>query len=293
MKRILVILSLVLLFLPSNLIYSESIQSLSKSVVFIREQKPYVEYKGNKKYEVWLKRPGEEKFEQKLISNSGTGFLVEYQGKILLVTAAHVIKGMSKNAEILWNTASGKVKHFTFKQLQKGIEGSKWFIHPRADIAVHPFGVTEKADHVVVSQKLYWDNPSGDLLGTKVYIFGFPLNLGVKEVLSPISKKAELASSLTTIDAPNISPDVKFLLLDEDLATGYSGAPVFTSPEPRMKKDAIVVGGEKLIGVQSMTISDRTGGKLSLIVPISYLKEILHSDEFKAFQDQYERMKQR
>lgn len=291
MKRILFILSIASLLLPCNDLYSEPIENIAKSVVFIREQEPQTMLKGNRIFEVWLKEPGKDKFEQKLITKSGTGVLIGYQGKIFLLTAAHVIKGMSNNAEILWNTISGKTKQFTFKDLQKGIKGSKWFTHPKADIAVHPFGVTEEADHVVIGPKL-WDHSVQYLHGIKVYVFGFPLNLGVQEVLSPISKKAELASSLTTIDSPNIDPNLKFLILDDPLAQGYSGAPVFTSPEPRMEGGRVVFGGgEHLLGVTSMVLQDITGGKLSLIVPIFYLKEIFKSDEFKNYLEEYDRSK--
>ena len=134
---------------------------------------------------------------------------------------------------------------------------------------------------------MYWDENKILSIGEKVYIFGFPLHLGVQDVLSPLSKKAEVSSWLTTIDNPAINPNLKVILIDEDLAQGYSGAPVFRSPEARLNNNGsmIVVGGEKLIGIQSMTISDKTGGKISLVVPIFYLNEIFRLNEFKEFEE--------
>ena len=79
-------------------------------------------------------------------------------------------------------------------------------------------------------------------------------------------------------------PDLKYIVLDEDLAAGYSGAPVFISPELQMRDGAFTGVQSSLIGIVSMTLSDRTGGKLSLVVPISYLREIFSSNEFKSYE---------
>jgi hypothetical protein len=48
--------------------------------------------------------------------------------------------------------------------------------------------------------------------------------------------------------------------------------------------EAIVAGGERLIGMQSMVLLDNTGGKISLVVPISYLREVFASREFVTYE---------
>lgn len=265
--------------------YAITIDELGKTTVYLCEQMKCYEMKGGKKYEIWLKDIENQQLQPKLATKSSTGFLISHHKRTYLVTAAHVARNMSNKAEIIWNTASGKSRHFTFEELQKGLPYSKWFFHPSADIAVHPFGFTEKSEHILVPDEMFATEGEVIPLGTKVYVLGFPLNLGIRDILSPISKKAEIASWITTIDNPKLQPNLKFILLDEDLAAGYSGAPVFISPEPQMRNNTFVVGIQsKLIGIQSMTISDQTGGKISLVVPISYLNEVFTSNDFKEYE---------
>ncbi|MEJ1958854.1 MAG: hypothetical protein WDM70_04905 [Nitrosomonadales bacterium] len=120
---------------------------------------------------------------------------------------------------------------------------------------------------------------------TSAYILGFPKYQGVQEKLSPLAKKAQIASTLTSVNDPNVSPELKYIFLDEALAQGYSGAPVFYFEEVASGisvagKPIMVDGGLRLLGIQSSNLRDETGGKLSLVVPIQYLWDILESEEF-------------
>lgn len=267
--------------------YAATIDELGKTTVCLRGYLKSYEMKGDRKYEVWLKDIENQESQPKLIPNNGTGFLVSHHKRSYLVTAAHIAEGISNKAKILWNTASGKGKHFSYEELQKGIPSSKWFFHSSADIAVHPFVFTEKSEHILVPDEMFMTENEVIPLGTKVYVLGFPLNLGVTDILSPISKKAEIASWKTTIDYPELQPNLKFILLDEGLAGGYSGAPVFTSPEPQMRNNTIMLGGiqPKLIGIQCRTTTNKIGSQLSLVVPISYLNEIFTSNDFKEYEN--------
>ena len=286
MKLITIFLfSIVTFIMPSKFILASTIDDLGKSTVFLREQSQYYELKGNKKFEIWLRDPINKEYQPKLNANGGTGFLTLHNGKIYLVTAAHVASKLSKNAEVLWNTASGEMKKFTFELINRKLPEAQWFFHPSADIAVHSFGFSEKSDHMLIPEKIYWNTEKEISLGREVYILGYPMFLGVDNFLSPIAKGAKVASWFTSIDRPNIDKELVFILLDEDLASGYSGAPVFTSPNPRFQGNALVSGDAKLLGLQSMTMSDKTGGKISLVVPIKYLQEIFEMDSFKEFEN--------
>ena len=279
------LLGLCLVFI-NTVSYAVTINELGRTTVYIREQLNYYEANGGRKYEVWFKDIDTGELKPKLLTKHGTGFLVVHNNHIYIVTAAHVAKDMSDKAEIIWNTATGEMRNSTIKDLDKELPYSKWFFHPIADIAVRPFGFTEKTEHILVPEELFIKTNEVISLGTKVYILGFPLNLGLRDTLSPISKKAEIASWTTTIDSSNVRPEAKFILLDEDLAAGYSGAPVFVSPEPQMEGNRIVLTNisPKLIGIQIGTISDQTGGKISLVVPITCLEEIFSSPEFKEYE---------
>lgn len=270
----------------SNILYAITLDDLSKSVVYLKESKPSYEIFEGKKYEIWRKNIENQELLQKVQSVSGTGFLTSHNGKIYLVTVAHIAKNISNKAEIYWNTESGKMNHFTFEFIQQQIPQSKWFFHPTADVAIHPFGFTEKSKHSLIAKDLFFNKDEPIPIGTDIYILGFPLHLGVTSVLSPLSKKAETASSLTSISNSELSPNLLFILLDQDLAQGYSGAPVFISPELGFVGQSIVSRKPKLIGIQSSTMSDQTGGKISLVVPAFYLTEIFESDLFKKFEEQ-------
>jgi len=289
MKRMIIflIITIACLFDPQNLL-AITIDDLGKSTVFLRQQRQHFELKGKKEYEVWYRDPTNKQYKPKLDTIGGTGFLTSYNGKIYIVTAKHIASKLTKNAEVLWNTALGEMRKFTFELLHRKLPDSRWFYHPLADIAVHPFGFSEKADHILISEKVYWNSEKEISLGREVCILGYPLLLGIDKLLSPLAKKAEVASWLTSIDRPGLNKELVFILLDEDLASGYSGSPVFTSPGARFQGSALVAGGAKLIGIQSMTMSDQTGGKISLVVPITYLQQIYETKPFKDYEKKIE-----
>lgn len=88
---------------------------------------------------------------------------------------------------------------------------------------------------------------------------------------------------------PNLNPKLKFYLIDQAIAQGYSGAPVYYAegiPSGIYSKGRALLAGETtlIIGLVSGSLSDRTGGKISLVVPISYLWDILESEEFKRYE---------
>jgi S1-C subfamily serine protease len=292
MRRIyfFLITSIIFLYLSTAIesSFAITIDLLGTTTVCLRKQKQRTIRKSGKEYEVWLKDIGSSTLQPDLETRYGTGFLVSHNNKIYLVTAAHVARDMSSEAEVLWNTAAGVLLQ-TFAEVQQGLPHAKWFFHPAADVAIHPFGFTGKLKpkHSFVGENIFIIEGERLPLGTKIYVLGFPLSLGVGDILSPLSKKAEIASWITTIDDPDINPNLKFILLDEDLAKGYSGAPVFISPEPLVTNSSGRLGSHsrlRLIGILSANISDNTGGKISLVVPVSYLSEIFESNDFRKYE---------
>jgi hypothetical protein len=136
----------------------------------------------------------------------------------------------------------------------------------------------------LISEDLFCDKDNPISIGTEIYILGFPLQLGITDTLSPLSKKAETASSFTSISNTYLSSDLLLILLDQGLSQGYSGAPVFISPNISLRGNTISTQKAKLIGIQSSTISDKTGGKISLVIPSFYIKEIFKSEEFENYE---------
>ena len=114
---------------------------------------------------------------------------------------------------MLWNTALEEMKKFTFEFIHRELPESRWFYHPIADIVIHPFGFSEKADHILISEKTFWDSGKEISLGREVCILGYPLLLASDKLLSPLVKKAEIASWLTSIDKPGLDKELVFILL--------------------------------------------------------------------------------
>jgi hypothetical protein len=282
----------ILLSVSVNL-YGISPDELALTVIFLRHQSQEFEDKGIKKLEVWYRDPATNKYEPKFSTKSGTGFLVKHNGRDYLVTAKHVADFLDPNSEVIINLASGKISTVKFGRLMQSpsIRGSKWFRHQVADMAVHPIGYTDKPKHISFpSLNIPGEDPEIPLLST-VWVMGFPLGLGTSEPLSPIAKKAQIASKIIYLDSPDIDPNLKFIMLDEALAQGYSGAPVIWIEDVLSSAKVgqqHLKAGERihLIGIASMTFPDKTGGKISAIVPISYLMEIFHSSDFNAYEKQ-------
>lgn len=296
MKRILSsCLILILCVAISSKAFGQYIDDLSKTVVFLQKELQATEMKSGEKVEVWYKNPSTNKYEPKMLKQSGTGFIINHNGRDYIVTAKHVAQFLDDNSEILLNVTKDSSINIPFGLIRKSslIKNARWFVHPKADLALHPIMYPSgKIEQLHINTSDIIKNEKKISLLTDVIILGFPLGLGVHKSINPIAKKSQIASDVTTIDLPEVDPNLKFYLLDQALAQGYSGSPIFISEEI---PSGVSVGnrplpaGEKitLIGILSGGLSDATGGKISVVVPISYLWEILNSDEFIKYEKQY------
>ncbi len=183
------------------------VEQLARAVVFLRNQTQAYEMKGGEQFEVWHKKVGgKEEYEPKLNIRSGTGFIIRYQGLDYLVTAKHVAEFLSNKGEVIMNIPAGKTisVNFDYMERSRKFPAGKWFFHSSADIAVHPLLSPQKVDH---DHWLSDDIPKNDesipLLST-VYVVGFPFGLGVHDRLNPIAKKAQVGSTITSLEALNV-----------------------------------------------------------------------------------------
>jgi hypothetical protein len=271
--------------------HAVSIEELSKTVVFLRQQMQETQMKGGKIYEVWYRDPDTKEFTPKLSAMSGTGLIFRYNNRDYLLTAKHVATALPLSAEIILNHTDGKSRSLTFDWLSKQdiIKGARWFNHPKVDMSVHPMAYPWPTDILSIPEGLFPKKDTDMPLLTPAYIVGFPMGQGSLEKLIPIAKGTQIASRATSIDIPTISPDIHYILLDQALAQGYSGAPVFYIEDIMSGVkigDQPMKGGERLhfIGIQSSVLPDQTGGKISLVVPISYVWDILESEDFRTYE---------
>ncbi|MCH7770960.1 MAG: hypothetical protein IIA49_08075, partial [Bacteroidetes bacterium] len=198
------LLLVIVISLVSNA-YGQSIDELSKAVVFLQKERQAFEKKSGKNFEVWYKDTTTNKLEPKTIKHSGTGFLIKHNGRDYIVTAEHVAKFLDNNSEILLNVSKDSSIKISFDLIRKSpsIKNAKWFMHPMADIALHPILYpTAKVEQMSINTSdIIKDDEKMNLL-TDVIVLGFPLGLGVHKSLSPIANKSQLASNITTIDLP-------------------------------------------------------------------------------------------
>ena len=228
----------IFIFLFNSGSHAIAIDNLSKTVGFLRQQLPQTIEIDGKLAELGFRYPGTKKFKPMLITKTGTGFIIRYNKRDYLVTAKHIAESFLPTGEIVINLSSEKSMSITFQWLsqQKIIKGAHWFHHPEADISVHPIAYNNNFDIMAINETLYQKQGVEITLLNSSYIVGCPLGLGALEKLSPVAKEAKIASKLTSIDKPRISPDLHFILLDQALSQGYSGAPVFYVTAPQIRE---------------------------------------------------------
>jgi S1-C subfamily serine protease len=286
----LLIVTTILITFFNTPIFAVSIDDLNKTVVFIRQQSQKIIQIDGKPANLYYRNPESKEYKPIMETSLGTGFLITFNGRDYLVTAKHVANTLLPTGEVIMNLPNNKIAIVTFQQLveAKIIKGAHWFHHPKADISIHPMFYPFMVDAAAIPEEFYPRVEPDVKLLSPAYVVGFPLGLGLLDKLSPVAKEAKIASRLTSIADPNIPNDLHFYLLDQALSQGYSGAPVFYVEDimsgvsignQRMK------GGEilHLLGVQSSALSDQTGGKISIVVPISYIRDILESTDFQAY----------
>ncbi len=251
------------------------VEEASTTVVYLRQQYQKRATINGKTVDLYYRDPDTKAYQPIKESKIGTGFIIKYNGHDYLVTAKHVATDLSPSGEIIINIPGNKSTVITFQTIMSGIKGARWFHHPQADISIHPLGYPIQVAANGLTPEYFPKNEIDVVLLSPAVIVGFPMGLGVLEKLSPIAKEAKIASKLTSIDNPDFPKDMHFYFLDQALSQGYSGSPVFC-----------IDANNKafILGIQSSAFSDQTGGKISVVVPSSYLWSILESPEFLAYE---------
>lgn len=276
-----------LIVLFSTISLCQTVDEMAKTVVYLSNKTKKMERIDGKIVEIWKKDPINGRLEPIYDNKTGTGFIIKHNNRDYLVTAKHAADFLDSTAVIILNNLNNEKITIKFQLLSRAliIKNAKWFKHPQADIAIHAMAYPEKVDALAVRTTDISKEDRELKLLSNVYILGFPFGLGLHNNISPIAKQAQIASNITSINNSNLNPNLKFYLLDQAIAQGYSGSPVYyaeeTSSGVYIGDRAIAVGEAiSIIGIISGSLSDATGGKISLVVPISYLWDIINSDEF-------------
>lgn len=258
---------------------SQGLDQVSKAVVFLEHDsvETYSDARGT--FEVWLKQPNTNLFFPKIVSTSGTGFLVGHGNNLYLVTAKHVAKnlGFTDNDKFVTGLKDGKAAILPLGLL-RGASTNDWIHHEKADVSILPLNPAPQVWPYLQEHFLDYSSflesvtnrPSRDYVIT---IVGFPLGEGwgreVGEEFAPLTRKTRASSGF-------IEGGTLFLLEDPSVE-GYSGAPVFDLAEPLSTAGFYAPAGRPVtcLGIVSSTIADNTGGKMAGVVPTKCIVELI------------------
>lgn len=193
-----------------------------------------------------------------------------------IITASHVAKSTNNTTEIVIATSDGKAAC-----LPLNLFGplTNWRHHPIADVSAFQIHFSPANEQFMKSRFFPFDHfnlekkaVSRDFELTSI---GFPHGLGVNGSFSPFTFRSYASSAFVTLNRADTNTPSDFFCLENPSIGGYSGCPVFdlgysTNGIMTTTKDKTVCHG-----IMHGTISDNTGGKIAMVTPSFYLKDIV------------------
>lgn len=278
-----VVLALLLILVVSHATAGQiwTIAQLSVAVVYLNRPETAQVLDDGVMKEVWLKGPRDESPQPRLITHSGTGFLVIDDGKHLyLVTAAHVVKALGSSASrVTLAGANDTAETISLADLS-GNSTQSWVQHPSADVAVLVFKPSQQTIQRYLQGRflpfgIFATADATPARETQLTVIGFPIGLGVKGRFSPLTLQTLPASGLLSMKRADVPIDAEFFMLQNPSTGGYSGAPVIDVSRYVMGAVTTTGEGTRLYGLVHGTISDDTGGKLAAVVPARFIVETM------------------
>ena len=272
-----IVICLFATILASTTANAADIDRLLSAVVYLKTDRVETTEHNGRHFEIWLRDPTTGKASPKLISTTGTGFLVVREGRVFIVTAQHVAAGLQPNS-----TATVRLpdKAGSVIQLSKLLR-SDWRSHKSADVSVAE--VNSNIDAISLlnsafSYDLIISKPMTPSRSIRLTVIGFPLSLGIGETVSPITRESMAASG--PLDLPRFDNHIvaQFFLLQDPSVGGFSGSPVFDLNMPIMESRGLAyrsASGPICYGLVHGTISDDTGGKFAAIVPGIFIRQVI------------------
>lgn len=205
----------------------------------------------------------------------GTGTFFVKDNVPFLLTAHHVAGNTNMKTQLVINHASGNAIVVDFRMINPSIV---WRNHPVADLAICPLNLSQCGnifdrhfipyEHIDVSQNAI----SRDV---ELTVVGFPSGLGIQGRFSPLTFRSYAASSFMTMPRADTQNPSDFFCLEQPSMGGYSGGPVLDLGYRIMGAIKTTDSDTKIKGVVHGTLSDATGGKLALVTPTYYLRDIV------------------
>ena len=211
----------------------------------------------------------------------GTGNLITNGSRLFLVTAEHVAKKMKSSGGFIMSGLNDQPVSIRWSQVTKFHGDSiPWVFHEEADLAVLLMNPSQDLfeqhfqKRFVPLETYHAENspPSRDTVLTSV---GFPLGLGIGELISPLTFQSRASSGFLTLRRADNDQTSTFFVLENPSIGGYSGCAIYDLSVHKLR--AVTTTGDGTMGYGFMhgTVSDDTGGKLALVTPSHYLHQLI------------------
>lgn len=204
-------------------------------------------------------------------SPAGKGF---FRGWI--VTASHVACKTTNLSQIIIATEDGKALQLPITTFGPVLS---WKHHMVADISVLPIVFTEENEQFIHKRFVPFDHFNLEHKAVsrdcELTAIGFPNGLGIDGMFSPLTFRSYASSGFVTLNRADTNTLSEFFCLENPSVGGYSGCPVFDLGYSTNGVIQITKDHTRCHGIMHGTMSDNTGGKIALVTPAFYLKDLI------------------
>lgn len=205
----------------------------------------------------------------------GTGSFIAKNNKVYLLAAAHISRDTNNNSYIvLSDNQSNPIKI----QLSNLTNNSAWKEHPIADMSLIEIEAN-KYPLVFQNRCFPFEQINNSFVcasrDDELTSIGFPHGLGIKGKFSPLTFRSYASSAFLTLLRSDTKTPSDFFCLENPSVGGYSGGPVFDMGYEKMGCATATKEKTILHGIIHGTMSDNTGGKIALITPMFYIKDLI------------------
>lgn len=211
----------------------------------------------------------------------GTGIFIsspagENRAFAWIVTASHVACGTNQHTQLIIATSDGKAQ-----KLQLSLFGSlsAWRHHPVADVSAFLIHATPLNEQFLSGRFFPYDHLNIEHVPVsrdyELTSIGFPQGLGTNGSFSPFTFRSFASSGFVTLPRADTKANCEFFCLENPSMGGYSGCPVF---DLGYSTNGIMTTTKEKTwchGIMHGTMSDNTGGKIAMVTPAFYLKDII------------------
>ena len=215
--------------------------------------------------------------------NVGTGMFVsspaaENKNRGWILTPSHVACQTTNFTQIIIATKGGKSESLPLSMFSKTTD---WKYHKTADISILPIYFTDENMKFMENRffplshfNLEHKPVSRDYELTAI---GFPHGLGTEGSFSPFTFRSYASSGFVTLNRADTKTLSEFFCLENPSVGGYSGCPVFDLGYSTNGVMQITKERTWCHGIMHGTMSDNTGGKIAMVTPAFYLKDLIES----------------